>query len=87
MKQSIASLKYPTIKIYGETWCPYCKLSKILAKKINPKFDPKKDFISGKTSVQLKKLLKLKSTPKTIPLILVNKKYIGGYSNLQNLFN
>ena len=67
--------KQDKIIIYGETWCPFCRNAKILAKKKTKQLK----FISGKSSLQLKKLLKLKKVPKTIPLVVVDGKYIGGY--------
>ena len=78
--------KAPKILIFGENWCPYCKGAKSFAKKINPQFDFKKDFITGKTPKQLKQFLKLKTMPRTIPIVVVNGKYIGGYSDLQRKF-
>ena len=74
-------IKQKKITVYGETWCPYCKNAKTLAKTITK--DVK--FISGKSGIQLKKLLKLKKIPKTIPLVVVDGKYIGGFSNLQSM--
>jgi len=74
-------VKQHTIVVYGESWCPYCKNAKILAKKLTKDFK----FVSGKSGLQLKKLLKLKTVPRTIPLVVVDGKYIGGFSNLQSI--
>ena len=73
--------KIKSIVIYGETWCPYCKNSKTIARKISNSVK----FVSGLSSTEIKKKLKLKSTPSTIPQIQVDGKYIGGFSNLSKL--
>lgn len=73
--------KQHKIEIYGENWCPFCRNAKILAKRITKK----NKFISGKSGLELKKLLKLKNVPRTIPLVVVDGKYIGGFSNLKKL--
>jgi len=70
------------IIIYGEKWCPFCKNAKTLAKKITKDFK----FVAGKSGIEIKKLIKTKTVPKTIPQIVVNGKHIGGFSNLQSLF-
>ena len=74
--------KQRKIVIYGENWCPFCKNAKTLAKKMTKDFK----FISGKSGLELKKLLKSRTIPKTIPQIVVNGKHIGGFSNLQSLY-
>ena len=81
VKKKTEKRKQHKIVVYGESWCPYCKNAKILAKKLTKDFK----FISGKSGMQLKKLLKLKNIPKTIPLVVVDGKYIGGFSNLQSI--
>lgn len=69
------------IVIYGEQWCPFCKAAKKDAKKITKSVK----FISGISGAEMKKKLKLKKVPKTIPQIQIDGKYIGGYSNLVKL--
>ena len=75
-------VKQKKIIIYGENWCPYCKNAKKIAKKITKNYK----FISGKSGLELKRLLKLKNVPRTIPLITVDGRYIGGFSNLQAMY-
>lgn len=70
------------IIIYGENWCPFCRNAKLLAKKITTNYK----FVSGKSGLTLKKLLKSRNIPKTIPQIVVDGKHIGGFSNLQTVF-
>lgn len=79
IKQRTKKKKSLRIVVYGENWCPFCKKVKTMAKKMTNDFQ----FISGKSGSELKRILKLKSIPRTIPLVVVNNKYIGGYSNLQ----
>ena len=73
--------KFKSVKIYGETWCPYCTNSKLIATKHSKKVE----FLHGKSPEQLRRILKLPNAPRTIPQIVVNGKYIGGFSNLQKL--
>lgn len=75
------NIKVKSIVIYGESWCPFCKQSKIVAKKLSKSVK----FINGLSSIEIKKKLKLKKTPSTIPQIQVDGKYIGGFSQLQKL--
>ena len=77
-----SKLKQPKIIIYGEKWCPFCRNAKSLAKKMTKDYK----FVSGKSGVELKKLLKSKNIPKTIPQIVVDGKHIGGFTHLQTLF-
>ena len=72
----------PKITIYGEQWCPFCRNAKTLARKMTKNYK----FISGKSGEELKKLLKSKNIPKTIPQIVVNGKHIGGFTNLESVF-
>ena len=74
--------KQRKIVIYGENWCPFCKNAKSLAKKMTKDYK----FVSGKSGLELKKLLKLSRVPKTIPLVVVDGKHIGGFSNLQSIY-
>ena len=76
------SKKQQTIIIYGEKWCPFCTNAKSIAKKMTKKFK----FISGKSSLELKRILKLRKIPETIPQIVVDGKHIGGFTNLQKQF-
>ena len=84
MKRIVKSRKIstPKIIIYGENWCPFCKNAKSLAKKMTKNYK----FIPGKSGIELKKLIKSRNIPKTIPQITVDGKHIGGFSNLQKMF-
>ena len=75
-------LKQPKIIIFGEKWCPFCRNAKLLAEKMTKDYK----FVSGKSGVELKKLLKSKNIPKTIPQITVNGKHIGGFTNLELIY-
>ena len=77
------------ITIFGASFCKYCNASKDLAKlykqsnkKTHVKFISIKSFneIESKSLTLFKK--DLSKTNKTIPKIFVNKKYIGGFSQL-----
>jgi len=86
-KEILSKVKYrkiskPKIIIYGETWCPFCRNSKTLAKKMTKNFK----FVSGKSGLKLKKLLKSRNIPRTIPQIVVDGKHIGGFTNLQSIY-
>jgi len=70
------------IIIYGEKWCVFSKIAKKLASKIAVKVK----FVTGLTGLKLKKLLKLRAEPKTIPQIVVDGKYIGGYTGLHSKY-
>ena len=81
-KISKPKLKQPIITIYGEKWCPFCRNANTLARKMTKNYK----FVSGKSGDELKKLLKSKNIPKTIPQVVVNGKHIGGFSNLESVF-
>ena len=72
----------PKIIIYGEKWCPFCRNAKTLARKMTSDFE----FVSGKSGPELKKLIKSRSIPKTIPQVVVNGKHIGGFDKLKSLY-
>lgn len=69
-----------SVIIYGEVWCPYCQKAMKIK---NSKFVS----ISGSNlnNMNLKRLLNVQSVPKQIPMIVLNNKYIGGYSDYLNL--
>ena len=74
--------KLPSIIIYGENWCPFCSNAKKLAKSLSSNVS----FISGKSGEYIKNKYKLKTIPRTIPQIIVNKKHIGGYNALSKKY-
>ena len=85
IRKSKTKTKNPKLRIYGENWCGYCKESKRVANQLIPGFDIKKHYITGKTTDYLKKKYKIKKLPNTIPLIFLNDKFIGGYTNFMKI--
>ena len=70
------------ITIYTSNWCSYCNAAKNLLNELNIDF---KEINIEKNSISREELLKL-SGGYTIPQICINNKFIGGYTELQNLY-
>ena len=83
IKKTTPKPKPTVITIYGEKWCPFCREAKVIANAVTKRVQ----FVQGLSSEEIKKRAKLRSTPTTIPQIVVNGKHIGGFSNLKRLFN
>ena len=70
------------IKIYSSNWCSYCNATKNLLNELNIKF---KEINIEEQNISREELLKL-SGGYTVPQICINEKFIGGYSELQSLY-
>ena len=69
------------ITVYTSNWCGYCNAAKNLLNDLNVDF---KEINIEENNISREKLLKL-SGGYTIPQICINNKFIGGYTELQNL--
>ena len=69
------------IKIYTLKECFYCNLTKELLKKHNIKYIE----INIEKKYKLLKLLKKKTGYNFVPQIFIQKKFIGGYTELKNM--
>ena len=70
------------IKIYSSNWCSYCSAAKNLLKELNISFE---EINIEENNISREDLLKL-SGGYTVPQICINEKFIGGYTELQNLY-
>jgi len=70
------------ITIYTSNWCSYCNAAKNLLNELNIDF---KEINIEENNISREELLKL-SGGYTIPQICINNKFIGGYTELQNLY-
>ena len=69
------------IKIYSSNWCSYCNAAKNLLIELNISFE---EINIEENNISREDLLKL-SGGYTVPQICINEKFIGGYTELQNL--
>jgi glutaredoxin 3 len=69
------------IEIYGTTICPFCVASKELLKSKNIKFKYKNLDDDPKLRDKMAKELNYY----TVPMIFIDKKFIGGFSDLQKI--
>ena len=70
------------IKIYSSSWCSYCTAAKNLLKQLNLDFE---EINIEKENITRENLLEL-SGAYTVPQICINGKFIGGYKELQSLY-
>ena len=70
------------IKIYSSNWWSYCNAAKNLLKELNISFE---EINIEENNISREDLLKL-SGGHTVPQICINEKFIGGYTELQNLY-
>tara|TARA_B100000287_G_C20620406_1_gene775740 strand:+ start:1160 stop:1411 length:252 start_codon:yes stop_codon:yes gene_type:complete len=70
------------ITVYTSNWCGYCNAAKNLLNELNINF---KEINIEENNISREELLKL-SGGYTIPQICINNKFIGGYTELQNLY-
>ncbi len=76
------------IVIYGKEDCPWCvKATDLLEKRGIPfeyiNISDKENFSAD----QVKELItEIAPGAKTVPIVLINNRYIGGYSNLKDYF-
>tara|TARA_Y100000590_G_scaffold470423_1_gene664795 strand:- start:2024 stop:2275 length:252 start_codon:yes stop_codon:yes gene_type:complete len=70
------------IQVYTSNWCSYCNAAKNLLVKLNIDFE--------EINIENKKIsrqdLQELSGGYTVPQICINGKFIGGYVELQNLY-
>lgn len=69
--------------IYTTTTCTYCNLAKSLLNKNKINYKE----INLEKNIKIFSQLKKKYNHHTVPLIIINKKFIGGYSELKSLIN
>lgn len=68
------------IKIYGKENCSYCTKAKHLLESYNLNYD----YFSLGTDLTVDELLESFPTAKTVPIVVVNDKWIGGFNELEN---
>lgn len=69
------------VKVYTKSYCPYCVKAKNLLKNKNVPFEE----IDVEHDEALFNSLKTKTGMRTVPMIFVGEKLVGGYSDLQAL--
>ena len=70
------------IQIYSSNWCSYCSAAKSLLNELNLDFEEINIEEKNISRGQLEKL----SGGHTVPQICINGKFIGGYTELQILY-
>jgi len=70
-----------SVVIYTTTYCPYCRAAKALLDSRGVKYD-EIDLTIDPTA---KRKIMEKMGWKTVPIILINEKLIGGYDQLRGL--
>ena len=71
------------IVIYTTTYCPFCDAAKNLLKSLNIEFDE----VDLTDNLEERLEISTKYNWRTVPLILINNKLIGGFDELNNLNN
>jgi glutaredoxin 3 len=69
------------VLIYTTTYCPYCSAAKVLLESKSVKYD---EIDVTKDPAQKRKLME-EIGWKTVPIILINERLIGGYDQLRAL--
>ena len=69
------------ITIYSSNWCSYCNAAKNLLKDLNLHFE---EINIEEKNISREQLLDM-AGGYTVPQICINKKFIGGFSELQEL--
>jgi len=69
------------IIIYSTPSCPYCNMAKHLLKSLELSY---RDIDVSKNPKKLEDLIK-KTKMQTVPQIFINKKFIGGFDDLNRL--
>ena len=70
------------IQIYSSNWCSYCNAAKNLLNELNLDFE---EINIEEKNISRDKLKEL-SGECTVPQICINGKFIGGYTELQSLY-
>ncbi len=71
------------IVIYTTSYCPFCDAAKNLLKSLNIEFDE----VDLTDNLEERLEISTKYNWRTVPLILINNKLIGGFDELNNLNN
>ena len=71
------------IIIYTTNYCPFCDAAKNLLKSLNIEFDE----VDLTDNLEERLEISTKYNWRTVPLILINNKLIGGFDELNNLYN
>tara|TARA_Y100001970_G_scaffold254103_1_gene329557 strand:+ start:6819 stop:7070 length:252 start_codon:yes stop_codon:yes gene_type:complete len=71
------------IIIYTTSYCPFCDAAKNLLKSLNIEFDE----VDLTDNLEERLEISTKYKWRTVPLILINNKLIGGFDELNNLNN
>jgi glutaredoxin 3 len=66
------------IKIYSTTWCPSCRAAKLLLDSLNLKFE---EINIEEIGISREKLREM-TGGHTVPQIMINDTFIGGYDKL-----
>uniref|UniRef100_A0A146MC08 thioredoxin-disulfide reductase (NADPH) n=2 Tax=Lygus hesperus TaxID=30085 RepID=A0A146MC08_LYGHE len=72
------------IAVFSKSWCPYCKKAKDLLDKYGTPYKVWELDLEANGDLVQAKLLEI-SGQKTVPNIYINKKHIGGFSDLKSL--
>lgn len=68
------------IKIYGKPDCSYCTKAKDILESYNMDFK----YFSVGDDLTVNELIEMFPGVKTVPVVVVNEKWIGGYDQLAN---
>jgi len=71
----------PTVKIYTSKFCIYCNMAKQLLTKLNLIFEE----IDINQDEKAREELMSKHNWRTVPMIFINDKFVGGYDDLNRL--
>ncbi|WP_286190603.1 glutaredoxin 3 [Fluviispira vulneris] len=81
--QEIRGLKLPVVKIYTTTVCPYCNAAKSLFKSLGVNYEE----INLDNDPDLRaKLSKENNGWRTVPMIFIGDKFIGGFDDTNKLY-
>ncbi|KAL4429465.1 hypothetical protein ABPG74_001310 [Tetrahymena malaccensis] len=69
----------PRVQIYGADWCPYCNNAQKLFTNLNVKYE----YIDTDKHPEKKQELYKQLNWDTIPMIFIDGKFEGGYSDVQ----
>jgi alkyl hydroperoxide reductase subunit F len=78
----------PKIEIYSKNGCPYCNLAKQFLFAYNPKIIEYNTLSEEKKEIVQNRIKKQRGSEySTYPIIFINDKFIGGYSDLVENFS
>ncbi len=70
------------ITIYGKTGCPFCDAAKALCQTLGAEYEYIDIFSSSQTEEKHKELAE-KNSHFTVPLVMKDDEFIGGFTDLQ----